>query len=100
MFPQISASCLPSSVSVSLLGAARRGGMRRRLLGWSAAGLRVCAISASVATDEGLEAVTFSPSLAKRCPSRFNRSINSPASHLALSSNSLNRSPLHCSGLV
>jgi hypothetical protein len=82
------------------LCSARRGGTRRRLLGWSAAGLRVCTISASVATDEGLEAVTFSPSLAKRYPSRSIRTINSPASHLALSSNSPSRSPLHCSGLV
>lgn len=71
------------------LCSARRGVTRRRLLGWSAAGLRVCAISASVAANEGVETVTFSPSLAKRRPSRSSRSINPPASHLAISSNSL-----------
>lgn len=98
MFPQISASCLPSSVSVSLLGAARRyaspsAGVERC---WSAC-LCYLSISCHQRRTGGGHFLTIAR---KRCPSRSNRSINSPASHLALSSNSPDRSPLHFSCLV
>jgi hypothetical protein len=43
-----------------LFRSARRGGSRRRPLGWSAAGRPACTGSASVATDLAARAVTFS----------------------------------------
>jgi hypothetical protein len=57
---------------------APRGGTRRRLLGWSAAGLPVSASWAAVVTNEAARAVGLSPSLTKYRSSRSKPFINSP----------------------